>query len=848
MRSHLPTPGLLRAVWRDLWGHGLQLILMVLGVALGTAVVVAIDLANISAAKAFDLSTEALVGQATHQVDGGPSGVSVQTYRELVLGFERVHFAPVVEAIGSLPALGDRPVRILGVDLLAETPFRDLLSGARNLEALAGFYVLPDQAMISAELADQAGLHPGSEVTVQVGQDLRPIRITAIVRADDGSSSLPEDVLLMDVAVAQDLLGEPDRLTRIDVISPESELGAIRDRVPDGVSLRPASEQAGTAADLTSAFRLNLTALSLLALVVGVFLIYNTLMFSIVRRRQVFAILRAIGVTRGQVVLLLLFEAAVVGLTGGSLGVLLGWGLGQGAVSLVSQTINDLYFVVTVRETALTLGLVAKGLALALVAAVLASLPPGLEAASIAPSQALRRSSLERVVQRWIGPVSGIGVALQVGGVLALGLGPSSLPLSFAGMFMILIGLAFLVPLGTVAAMGGLARLFRLVGSTYGRVAARTINRALSRTSVAIAALMVALSVTIGVGLMIESFRGTVEDWLDVTLRADVYVSRPVSQGSRPTADLDPDLAKRLAHVDGVVSIETFRALTVESEAGEVQLTVVDSNRPRDRELYRTSLGSPEQVWESVQSGSVLVSEPLAVRTGIEPGRDSLRIRTDRGWVLFPVTAIYYDYSSDRGAVLMTEQVYKRYWQLDRISSLALFLEQGAVPDDVAAQVREELAGTGLQVQQNQAVREQALRIFDRTFAITSALRLLAVVVAFVGILSALLALQMERQRELATLRALGITPAGLARLTFLETGLMGAAAAVMSIPTGLVLAAVLAYVINVRSFGWRIDLVLSGEILLQAVTVGILAAMVAGLYPILRLERLPVAAALRGE
>jgi putative ABC transport system permease protein len=151
-------------------------------------------------------------------------------------------------------------------------------------------------------------------------------------------------------------------------------------------------------------------------------------------------------------------------------------------------------------------------------------------------------------------------------------------------------------------------------------------------------------------------------------------------------------------------------------------------------------------------------------------------------------------------------------------------------------------------VQQNHQLRQQALRVFDGAFAITSALRLLAVLTAFVGVLSALLALQLERSRELATLRALGLTRAGLQGLTLLETGLMGAAASLFSLPTGLLLALLLIYVINVRSFGWTIQLQLLPGPFLQAILVGITSALAAAVYPVLRLARRPLAASLWAE
>jgi putative ABC transport system permease protein len=451
-------------------------------------------------------------------------------------------------------------------------------------------------------------------------------------------------------------------------------------------------------------------------------------------------------------------------------------------------------------------------------------------------------------VRDWI-PVANAGaVVLVVAGLGLLQAFPDSLGSSFAGMFAILLGIALLSPFFTTLILPWLERGLRRIFGVHGGLAARTVVRAISRTSVAIAALMVALSVTIGVGIMIDSFRSTVENWLDLTLRADVYVSAPSLGGTRPTADLDPALKGELAGLAGVRDIETFRAVTVESEFGLTQLSVADASRQRDARLYRFAQASPERVWDQVREGAVIVSESYSFRNGgLGPGSE-VNLITSKGPVDFPIVGVFYDYASDRGTVLIADEIYRRHWEDDAISSLALYLEPGADGMQVIERVQRKLAGSGLLVQANRAIRDRALEIFDRTFAITAALRLLAVVVAFIGVLSANLALQLERTREMATLQALGLSERGMWGLTTLESGLMGFVAGVLSLPTGLILALVLIYVINLRSFGWTIALTADPWLFVQALVVAVGAATLAGIYPMLRLRRTELTAALRAE
>lgn len=843
----MSTRSLLSASYRDLRGRAWAVVLMLSGVALGVAVVVAIDLANTSASKAFTLSTESVVGRATHRIVGGPSGLDSALYLELQQQPTGAELAPVVEDFVTVPALEQRVIRMLGVDPLQEPPFRDFLTpSSADRGSLEPFYTESGTVVLSRVLADELNVELGDSFGVVSGGSDQTLSVLGIVEADE--DEFPADLLLTDISSAQELTETEGRLTRIDVIADEEGLGRLKERLPRGITLSAASEQAQTAAQLSEAFRLNLTALSLLALVVGMFLIYNTVMFSAVQRRLVLATLRALGATATQVFCQIVLEALVVGFLGSLAGVALGWFLGQGAVRLVTQTINDFYFVVSVRQAPLEAATVAKAITLGLGSSLIAAIGPALEAARVPPVEAMRRSSLERRVRDWIPIANLMAVVLSLVGLLLLLAFPESLPASFAGMFAVLLGLALFSPMVATWSLPRLGSGLRCLFGVKGGLAARTVVRAISRTSVAIAALMVALSVTIGVGIMIDSFRTTVENWLDLTLRADVYVSAPSPGSTRPSADLDPSLRDRLARVRGVSEVETFRAVTVESEFGLTQLSVADASRQRDARLYRFAQGTPAEVWRRVKDGAVIVSESYSYRHGgLGPG-SVIELNTSKGPQSFPIVGVYYDYASDQGTVLMADQVYRQHWDDKAISSLALYLAPESDVGLVIDEVRESLSGSGLLVQANGAIRAQALEVFDRTFAITAALRLLAVVVAFIGVLSAILALQLERRREMATLKALGLTQRGLWTLTTLESGLMGAVAGLLSLPTGLILALVLIYVINLRSFGWTIQLTPNPWLFLQAFIISIAAATLAGVYPMLRLERDELVAALRAE
>ena len=900
---------LARSSRRYLLRHPWLTALSVLGVALGVAVSVAVDLANGSALRAFELSGEAVTGRATHQVVGGPGGVPGALVARLRTegGVEDV--APVVEGNARVAREPGRVVGVLGVDPFEEAAFRPFVGGPGSGLDAGLFLTVPGAALVSERTAAELGVVVGDTLGLQIDGRPEVAQVVGLLQpGDDRSASALQNLLVVDVATAQEWFGmvgtgdggrgtgrEPTgparptndeaassgvvegdtvtalprpsppspapspatagSLSRIDLLLPDSAaVERVAALLPAGAQVRPASTQAETLATMTEAFRLNLSALSLLALVVGLFLIYNTVTFAVVQRRRVLGTYRALGVTRAEVFRLVLVEALVVGAVGTVLGLALGVALGSGLVRLVTQTIGDLYFVVRVRELALSPLALAKGAALGLGATLVGALRPGWEAASVAPASALRRSTQEERVGRGAGRLALGGVAALVAGALVLLL-PAGVAGAYAGMLGILVGVALLTPwLTRLYAAAAQPLMARLMGPV-GRMAARGIATSLSRTAVAVAALTVAVAATIGVATMVSSFRTTVEDWLGSVLQADVYVQPPSTVFRRGGAVLDPGLARDLADMDGVARTDAIRVRTLDPSTGSGQATgdgpfdlVVSRIDSARAGVNRYKEGSAAAFAAAAPGGAVAVSEPFAFRFGVGAG-DTLTLPTDRGDRTYPVAAVYIDYGNDLGVVLMDERPFLASYDDPGYAGTALTAAAGVDPEVLVARAQALAEGRqDVTVRSTRALRQASLDIFDQTFVVTSVLRLLAVGVAFVGVLSALMALQLERRRELAMLRAQGMTPGELRRMVLAQTGLMGLWAGALSIPLGLALAAVLVFVVNVRSFGWTLAFVVSPGVLIQAVALAVVAALLAGAYPAWRMGATSPALALREE
>ncbi|HEY7378777.1 MAG TPA: FtsX-like permease family protein, partial [Steroidobacteraceae bacterium] len=477
---------------------------------------------------------------------------------------------------------------------------------------------------------------------------------------------------------------------------------------------------------------------------------------------------------------------------------------------------------------------------------LLAALAPALEAASSPPNLGWRRSVLEGRVSRGANLLAVMSVALLAIGALLAFLPGRNLLAGFAAMLMLLLSVAFLAPALLRAIGGASARLAHRISTTL-RLGLTDAARSLSRTGVAVAALSVAISATLGIAVMVASFRHSLDAWLIRTLRADVYVTAPGPGFARPERTIESGVLAKLFAVPGVAEHSAGRRASVSSEFGPVLL---DALEPASHSLDAITLvaGNPREVWSAFDQGALLASEPFAYHHRVGVG-DTLTLQTPEGPRAFRIAGIFREYGSDRGSLLIRRQQYREIWHDDAITSLGFYLAPGHSGQELSAALRQASAGQqALLIRSNRELRALSLDIFEQTFAITSVLYWLAAIVASVGLFAALLAHGLERARQTALLRALGLTPRGAAVFLSAQGLLLGVVAAIAAIPAGLLTAAVLVLVINRRAFGWHLDLHVSGGPIVNALLIGVFASLLAGILPALRAARPHVATALREE
>ncbi len=810
-----------RLIVRPLRREMLRTVLTALAVALGVAVVIAIELAGGAAAGSFSASVETLAGDADFEVTA-TGGVPPETLTRLASLPYLLRLRPRIE---DYAVLRGRTIPLIAVDLLA-----DSLPAAAGGESSASVFQRDD----SIWTGDGLGLRTGDRVPLLINDKSSEFTVRGVLGPRSG------DVVVMDLGPASRVLGRDGGLDRILIQVPAMKTLAeweplLRAGLPAGVTLARHGSRTNENRRMLAAFRWNLRVLSYIALVVGAFLIYNTISVSVVRRRAEIGIVRALGATRAAVLGAFLGEAVCFGLLGAGLGLAMGRLMAESAVKLIAATVEALY--VSSRPGSIHLGweIASVGLFIGTGIAVLSALLPAWEASLVVPVEAMARGWREHAVRmhKWrnlaIAVVFGIAawIASQQSAV-------DGKPIFGYASAVLLIGSsALLIPALASGLSSVNASFIRRVFGVEALLAARGLAGSLRRTSVLVGALSTAIAMMAAVGIMVGSFRETVLVWMDDRLQADLYLrpAGPVGPDKHPT--VSAEVADRIAELPEVAAVDRFRAYEISYGGMPATLgggdTAIAGRYGRRPFL---SGADPRKVFPKLAANdTVIVSEAFANKHHVKAG-DLLTLPLGGREGRFRVVDVYYDYSSERGYIIMDRKTLLRYLPDPAPSNIAVYLKPGVDMEAGKRAVESATAGRKVLVFSNRTLRAEAIKIFDRTFAITYALEGVAVFVAVMGVAGALLALVIDRRRELGLLRFLGISGPRLRRMILFEAGLIGLLANLAGLVLGLVLSLLLIYVINKQSFGWTIQFHWPVAVLLGALSVVYAATLAAGLYP----------------
>ncbi len=830
---------LFRLIVRPMAADPVRALLTVAAVALGVAVIVAVDLASEASMGSFRSSLESLEGSASYEITQ-VGGIPETVYGDLVRLPKPLAFSPRIEGFALLPETGEQ-VPLFGVDLVGDA-----------MPGTAGAMPRPDVSELiegpPVWVGASLGVSPGDALELIAGDRRLVLEVRGVL---DPLRTAAGRFVVMDIALAQRLLGRMGRLDRIYVYTRGEERDwrvVLAPFLPPAASILPAGTGTEDGRRMLSAFRWNLRMMSYATILVGAFLIYNTISAYIVRRRRQIGIVRAVGASRAMVQAAFLFEGAVFGALGVAAGLVLGRLLAIGAVDTVGQTVSSLYVSSTPGEIALRPWTIVIAVVSGMGVSVLSAWWPAREAAGVAPTEAMAGAALDYNVRTASRRSTAAAVVLALlAAACCLAPPVDRIPVGGYLALVCLIGAtAMISPRVSLLVLGISGRWLAAPFGIIARIAARGLVASLGRTSVIVTAMAVATALIVGMAVMVGSFRETVVDWIEHRLQADFYVS-PAGRGSSST--MSEGVAARLAAVPGVIDVGRYRTYPIRYRAIPATLGLADVALYDRHSGIRFLEGpAPEAIWPRLAAGdSVIVSELFSYRHDVH-ANDTIRLPLGADVVELHVAGVFYDYSGERGFVIGDRNRLLRYLPDPRVSTSGVYLEPDADFEASREALVRAVSGLDVVVTPSRTLRERSIEIFDRTFAITYALEVIAVLVAVLGMAEALLNLVFDRRTELAQLRMHGASMGQIRGLILVQAGLLGLAACLLGLVLGVAWSQVNLLVIHKQSFGWSVQLHWPVAFLAAALALIFVSSVVSGLYPARIGARLNPVEVLRGE
>lgn len=842
---------------RDFASNKARTILTTLGIALGVGVMLSISLANQTALKRFEDNLQLVTGKADLVVaPTTQDSLDENILRKLTfLWNDNILFTPIVEQLTAVP--GEKPdiVLALGVDVFADQTFRSINLDQKKDTPLD---ILNNNSVFVGErFAERHHLKEGSLFKILANDKEVELKTAGILKFSQTGMAFGGNVLVMDIGTAQEIFSMQGRVSRIDLMSTQkikpAIISSIQSILPVNANVESPSNRNAQVQKMLHAFQNNLMALSLVSMLVGAFVIYNTMSIIIIRKRAEIGILRTIGLTSRALFVLFLGQTFLFGLFGSALGLLFGTVLAKGTVKAVQKTVVALYTQQPAADVALEPVMLVGAFVIGITFTIAASLVPIFEATHVQASESMRRGSFEAKVDRSSVKLTIAGIVLLVGAAIS-----STFPainnfpvMGYLSATLTVFGVSFCLPKILQSSLELIKDWLKHTKSAEAVLASANLRGSLGRTSVAIASLMLGIAMMISLNIMISSFRETVIMWVNQTLQADLYIESTSRSEASKGAKLNKECVDALKKVEGIEDIDSF---VQQPFVYKGRLTNLGSGKLDVLEKHSQLKFLDNEPFEAVHKRikenemSCIVTETFANKNNVAKG-DVLEIPSPKGLLKIKIQNVYYDYASDLGYVILARQLQEKYFPSSGYSSCAIYCKPGYDPNAVRANLLAQMdSNARINVLTNKELRQEVLRVFDDTFAITHALHAISVLVAILGVANSLYAITMEMRHELAILRFVGASIRQLKQIILYQAAFLGGLGALSGTVVGGVLSLLLINVINKQSFGWTINLSVPWLAITESFVLVIVFSIISGLLPALTINKLVTPDAVRNQ
>jgi putative ABC transport system permease protein len=854
--------------WRHFLRHRLRTLLTVLGIVLGVAVIVAIAIVNRTLVGSFQSTIDLIAGKAVLQVENGESGFRESLFPAIRDTAGIRDAAPTVQ--GFLPLIGFKGEKlyVYGVDTLADSAIREheFVGGAFDLDGALDFIAEPDSVALTESFSRRLNLPVGSAIRLATSRGVREYTVRALLSERGAAKVFGGSFALMDLPVAQIALGKEGKLDVVDLtleegVGVEAARRRLDGRLGGAAQVQRPRERGEQVESLTTSFRVGLFFVSLIALFVGFFLIFNTVSVSVVQRKREIGTLRCLGVLRKQILLLFLTEALAIACAGSVAGIFAGVFLANAALLFVGQTVNSLFFQIDLAGSGVALREVWIGFSGGIGVSLLAALYPAWQAARVTPLESSRQA-VWRPRARGVSRPSLAGLGLLLASSALAWIAPSAssggvekFTLGVVAMMFFLLGLCFLSPLFVFWWAGLFWRAISRLPSIPGflrneaRLACDSLRRAPGRSGITIATLMISLAAIFTVAAFVTSVRESLLLWVDRMVTADLVVHSGAKTAGPLNVAVKEELGARFEALPGVEVVDFYRLIRSNYEGKPIMIESFSARRSaRVRTLPMITGDGRTALKQMAEEKGVLVSESFHGKFGKGSG-DTIRLATPSGFVSFPILGIYVDYSSDSGSVLIERELYKRFWGDDLVDAFDLWLGRGADEQAIIRKINEDYGEQyQLFVSTHRELKENVIKLMEQSFSVNYAVEIVAVVVAIFSVINTLLASVLDRTREIGVLRAIGATKKQLRGMIMAEAGWIGLLGGVL----GLVAGTIMSYhhvVYNTRFLtGWSFQYYFPAEVAVVSLVASVVLCLLAGYFPAKRAASIPIVAAIGYE
>ena len=831
------TALILRPLIRDPF----RTLITILGVAVGVAVFLSIRLANEQTMMSFTESVDLVLGRADAVIRAEGMEFDETHFENLHVLRKQIKAYPVIEGYGIESTSGE-VVEIIGTDLLQDSGIRDfsLKTKEKDLKGLLPLIMDPAGVILPEKFIPNVQFKAGSSLKFLIKGKEKELKVNAVLENKGIGKALNGNFALMDIAAAQNVFEKFGRLDRIDIqfLQP-TKFDAMQKKIsallPGHLQVERPQRKSQQVEKMLRAFQYNLTALSFVALLVALYLIYNMIALSVVRRRVEIGTLRALGATPTLIAIIFFLEAGIIGAIGSIFGIGLGYYFAQFSLDAISLTVNNLYAPSYVTEINFQWQEMGPYFLLGVILSFISALIPAWDAAKTPPTAVMRRGSYDLKLFRGSRQLN-----FLAGAVILLAGFCTQLPpvhqfpyFGFLSVFLIILGLSMLSPAALLWTRNKSHNFFKNMMGGEGLLACKNLSQNVGRNALAVSSLAIAFMMVISMSIMVHSFRQTVIVWIDQTLKADLFVRVAGGRDIDYQHTLPSDPIQKLKSISGVAAIDQFRAIDISYNNLPVVLATGDFSvlSKFGNLIIKSGLPTTELSQNMVGNDRVIVSEAFSLKHRVSVG-DILNLQTLNGPTKFEVSAVYFDYSRERGYIILDRTTFLKYYKENQINSFVIYLNDKSKLNQVRKEVLKTLNEHRLIIRSNTELKKQVLEVFDKTFAITYSLEIIAILVAVLGLFNTLVSLILERKREIGILRFIGAFTRQIKRMILIEAGILGLIGSAMGLVAGVVVSYILIFVINKQSFGWTIQVHFPYIFILLLVAFSWGVSVLAGLYP----------------